>query len=163
MTNEVETIKLGGVQYERSDLKAHSYTTKTRTNASGIFEEYKEYTVALKDGTVLRYEAQDESRQAAVDLDGDKVKFFGLYKANITDTYKNDVYELMGCEFTSVNADRKQSGCSSHKSADWDSIKTNNRTLSDGTVQYSNENTVSISRGGDTADLVSETDKQVRR
>ena len=153
MTNEVQTIKIGGVEYSKQEVASAKEITQERTNSKGVWEQYKEYKVTLKDGTVLKYSEQDAKRQASVDiLDDGSVNFYGLTNAEITDTEKNDTYRLMGCEFTKVEAKRTEFGFNgiiptNDKGADRDKIEQYNRELENGGLQKPRDNKVRINQG----------------
>ena len=142
MSGEVQTIKIGGIEYDKNEVANHTSVTKERTNSKGVWEQYKEYSVTLKDGTKLNYEKQSENRQATIDiLDDGSVNFFGLSEAKIIGTDKNDNYRLHGCEKTLVNVlgDSKNSmlGAFLGKERKFDEVHGYKRTLPDGSTQKS--------------------------
>jgi len=141
MVNGAESIKIGGVEYVKNEVVNQKSTTKERTNSKGVWEQYKEYEVTLKDGTKLKYQEQLAERKAAVDiLEDGSINFYGLSRTQIQDTEKDDTYRLMGCEFTLVEAKREEFGFSgilptNKKGADSDKIEQYNRDLGNGNVQ----------------------------
>ena len=143
-----EPLNIGGVSFSKAEVAKQEVKTKERTNEKGTWEQYKEYTVTLKDGTKVTYEQQNEERKAAVDIQDDgSVNFYGLSKADIKDTEKDDTYKLMGCEFTGVMAKRQDKGIIFKEPADHDKISAYNREMPDGSIQKSNENYASVNEG----------------
>lgn len=143
-----EPLNIGGVSFSKAEVAKQEVKTKERTNEKGTWEQYKEYTVTLKDGTKVTYEQQNEERKAAVDIQDDgSINFYGLSKADIKDTEKDDTYRLMGCEFTRVLAKRQDKGFIFTEPADNDKISTYDREMPDGSIQKSNGNTASVNEG----------------
>ncbi len=137
-------LNIGGITFSKQEVVKQSVKTKDRTTSQGTWEQYKEYTVTLKDGTKLVYNEQGLDRKAAVDIQSDgSVHMYGLSRAEIIDNDgKNDVYRLFGCEFTNV-----QAYDSSKFTNDKDKIDFYNRELPDGTIQRSRENKVGYNKG----------------
>lgn len=136
-------LNVGGVLYQADQVKSHSSSTNTRVDDSGNVSAFTTYYVELKDGTKLTYEAQDASRKATVFQNKGNTKFFGLTNAQITDTPKDDVYFLMGCEFTKIDADRTTEEGFLTKdtvSADTDRIIVKDRIIENNTIQVSHHN-----------------------
>lgn len=147
MANEIQTIKIGGVEYDKNEVANQTSITKERTNSKGIWEQYKEYSVSLKDGTKLTYQEQTEDRKASIDImDDGSVNFFGLKGAEIKGTDKNDNYRLHGCENTKTNiyGDSKNSQIGLMLGAEFkqDKAECFNRELPNGDLQESNDNIV---------------------
>ena len=143
-----EPLNIGGVSFSKAEVAKQEVKTKERTTEKGTWEQYKEYTVTLKDGTKVTYEQQNEERKAAVDIQDDgSVNFYGLSDAVIKDTEKDDTYRLMGCEFTSVQARREPKGIIFKDPADHDKISTYNREMPDGSIQESKENVARVNAG----------------
>ena len=153
MAGEVQTIKIGGIEYDKNEVANQTSVTKERTNSKGVWEQYKEYEVTLKDGTKLKYQEQLAERKAAVDiLEDGSINFYGLSRAQIQDTEKDDTYRLMGCEFTLVEAKREEFGFSgilptNKKGADSDKIEQYNRDLGNGNVQKPRDNRARRNQG----------------
>lgn len=143
-----EPLNIGGVSFSKTEVAKQEVKTKERTSEKGTWEQYKEYTVTLKDGTKVTYEQQNEERKATVDIQDDgSVNFYGLSSAEIRDTEKDDTYRLMGCEFTSVQARREPKGIIFKDPADHDKISTYNREMPDGSIQESKENVARVNAG----------------
>ena len=143
-----EPLNIGGVSFSKAEVAQQDVKTKDKTGKDGIREQYKEYTVTLKDGTKVTYEQQNEERKAAVDIQDDgSINFYGLSKADIKDTEKDDTYRLMGCEFTRVLAKRQDKGFIFTEPADNDKISTYDREMPDGSIQKSNGNGASVNEG----------------
>ena len=82
MAGDVQTIKIGGVEFAKNEVTDYKAVTKDKTNSNGLWEQYKEYKVTLSDGTVLNYAEHPADRKATVDiLDDGSVNFCGLSKA----------------------------------------------------------------------------------
>ena len=62
MTEPVKTLNIGGVEYAKTEVVDQKSTTKERTNSKGLWEQYKEYNVTLKDGTKLSYQEQPKEQ-----------------------------------------------------------------------------------------------------
>ena len=132
---QAEKITYGGVTFDKNQIKHMTSTTENNVT---------KYSVWLNDGTQLTYKDTPTDRNANVkqfELENGKTRteFSGLSRAEIKDTPKDDVYFLMGCEFTNVDADRKK-GLLIKESADKDHIRLRDRKMEDGTVQESNWN-----------------------
>lgn len=137
MTGEVQAEKItyGGVTFDKAQVKHMTSTTENNVT---------KYSVWLNDGTKLTYKDTPTDRNANVKQFGlengkTRTEFSGLSRAEIRDTENDDVYFLMGCEFTTVDADRKKGGLIK-KPADKDYILLRDRKMKDGTVQESNWN-----------------------
>ncbi|MBS5801985.1 MAG: hypothetical protein KIC80_03060 [Brachyspira sp.] len=144
-----EPLNIGGVKFSQTEVAKKEVKTKERTTNKGTWEQYKEYTVTLKDGTKVTYNEQAAEREAAIDIQDDgSVNFYGLSRAKIKDTEKDDTYRLMGCEFTVVNAKRNDKGIIFKEPADRDHISAYNRELPDGSIQRKNDN-VAYTNPGD--------------
>ena len=142
MAGEVQTIRIGGVEYDKNEVANQYSVTKERTTSKGLCEQYKEYNVTLKDGTKLTYEQQTEHRKATIDIvDDGSINFFGLSGAKIIGTDGNDNYRLHGCENTNVNVlgDSKNSmlGSLFGKERKFDEVHGYKRTMPDGSIQKS--------------------------
>ena len=137
-------LNIGGIAFSKNEVAKKSVELKERTTDKGTWEQYKEYTVTLKDGTTLIYNEQDLDRKAAVDIQSDgSVNMYGLSHAKIADNQgKDDMYRLFGCEFTRVEAYD-----SSTFTNDKDRIDFYNRELPDGTMQESQRNKVVYNKG----------------
>ena len=115
------------------------------------------FKVELKDGTIMKFEKQDDAREAKVSVTDDgSVNFYGLLDAEIQDTEADDKYNLFGCKGVHISANRTKDvttggGCTRKTtttvSADSDVIKQYNRTLSDGKKQESEYNSVHALKG----------------
>ena len=146
-----ETINIGGVSFSKAEVAQQDVKTKDKTGKDGIREQYKEYTVTLKDGTKITYAEQDAKRKAAVDIQDDgSINFFGLSNATITDTEKDDTYKLIGCEFTRVNAEREDKGFLFPEPADCDNIRQYNRKMPDDSIQEAKGNSAKVNTGDKT-------------
>ena len=44
-----EPLNIGGVSFSKAEVAKQEVKTKERTNEKGTWEQYKEYTVTLKD------------------------------------------------------------------------------------------------------------------
>ena len=131
-------ITIGGVFFPQEILKK---------NPQGKFFttlDEKEYIVMFKDDTILRFKEQEPGRQAKVELNNTQheITFFGIDGATITDTPKDDKYNLVGCENIEVLAGRTKPVSKWRiKAADKDEIKQQDRRLfPEGIVQKSNNN-----------------------
>ena len=82
MTNEVQTVKIGGVEYAKTDVKSQSQ----KTDASG-----KEiYEVMLSNGVKLEY--PEQSQNAVVHTDGGScTTIFRLDNAKVTGREGRDI------------------------------------------------------------------------
>jgi hypothetical protein len=49
MAGEVQTIKIGGIEYDKNEVANQTSVTKERTNSKGVWEQYKEYEIASKE------------------------------------------------------------------------------------------------------------------
>lgn len=99
------------------------------------------YTVKLKDGTLLTYKEQDLAREAEVHIDNNgRIDFKGLFDVKITDTKKNDIYRLMGCEKVILDA------ANDGGNFDSDLVQVTNRRTSKGLIQYSKNNTLILDK-----------------
>ena len=131
-----DTITYGGVTFDRNQVKETS--SKTKKNVTT-------YYVSLNDGTELTYREVPREREAFVELEkrNDKtfINFFGLTNAKIKDTEDNNIYTLMGCEFTTIDADRQIGKPFERESLDKDYIYIYDRKLDNGTIQESTNNT----------------------
>ena len=143
-----EPVNIGGVSFSKTEVAKQEVKTKNATDKDGLWEQYKEYTVTLKDGTKVTYRQQDAERKAAVAVQDDgSVNFFGLSGAEIRDTEKDDTYRLIGCEFTHVRADRPDKGFIFKEPADIDDISAYKRKMPDGSVQKTKENIATVNAG----------------
>lgn len=135
-----DTITFGGVTFNKNHIKENFSTTKKNVTT---------YYVSLNDGTELTYKEVPREREAFVDLESRNnktfINFFGLTNAKIKDTEENNIYTLMGCEFTTIDADRQIGGPFKRESIDKDYIYIHDRKLDDGTIQESVNNTLYIS------------------
>lgn len=130
---EVPGKKTGGVEFGEGTLRKLTSKEKRVKDDNGVFQKYIEYTAILTDGTVVKYEAQKPlmgkngaELQPSIKKNKDgSFDFTGLRCAVIKDTPKNDLYNLLGCEFTEVHAARGK---------DKDVIDVANVELEDGTV-----------------------------
>ena len=155
MTGKIQTINIGGVEYAKNEVADHKTITKDSTNSKGVWEQYNEYKVTLKDGTYITYKEQEKERQATIDiLDNGSVSIFGLKNGVLKGTNKNDDYKLHGCDGTYVNVmgDSKNSSLGIMFGAEYksDKVECYNRELPDGSVQESKN----ININGDKADKV---------
>lgn len=151
MTGKVQTINIGGVEYAKNEVAKHEIETKDGTNSKGVWEQYKEYKVTLKDGTRVTYKEQEKERQATIDiLDNGSVSIFGLKNATLKGTNNNDDYKLHGCEGTYVNVagDSKNSQLGLMLGAEYksDKVEYYNRELHDGNIQKSKNNNISYDK-----------------
>ena len=143
MTDPVKTtntIKIGGVEYSKTEVSTHSVEKKQATNSNGIWVEYEEHKVTLRDGTTLVYKKQDDTRQATVDIaDDHSVNFFGLNDVSVFGRAgKQDNYKLFGCEGAKVKVyDRRANYAAT------DTVEFHSRMLANGEMQYSANNSVS--------------------
>ena len=143
-----EPLNIGGVSFSKAEVAKQEVKTKNATDKDGLWEQYKEYTVTLKDGTKVTYRQQDAERKAAVAVQDDgSVNFFGLSGAEIRDTEKDDTYRLIGCEFTHVRANRDDKGFIFKEPADNDDISAHNRKMPDGSIQKTKENIATVNAG----------------
>ena len=152
-----EDLTIGGVSFNRNDVKSQSVTTESVREAGGIFREAEFYNVELRDGTIMKFEKQDDAREAKVSMTDDgSVNFYGLKRAEIQDTEANDKYNLLGCMGVHISANRTNDvktggGCTREKtttvSADSDVINQYDRALSDGSKQESEFNHVKALKG----------------
>lgn len=133
-----ESLNIGGVSFQADQVKTHHEVTNTRVDDSGNVSAFTTYYVEMNDGTKLSYEAQPADRKASVFQETDRTKFFGLSNVEITDTPKDDIYMLYGCEFTSLSADRTE--IRRGLSADSDHIIVEDRIMGDGKIQISRHN-----------------------
>ena len=139
-------VNIGGVSFANGIVAQQQVSNVDKTTDKGTWTQVKYYTVTLRDGTKLAYEQQADSRNATVQiLDDGSVNFAGLSNANIVDTEKNDVYRLLGCEFTTVDSYRTKKG--TFEGADQDKISGYNRELQDGTIQQNYENKAKCNNG----------------
>lgn len=104
---------IGGVTFNANEVKASTErVVNNKPKGGGIhsdFKQYTEYTVELRDGTTLIFAQQDEYRKAKVEFaPNGSVNFYSLYDAEIIDTDKDDIYNLIGCKFTHVEAARSK-------------------------------------------------------
>ncbi|MCM1009817.1 MAG: hypothetical protein NC390_02925 [Fusobacterium sp.] len=108
-------VEYGGVRFAKGVLKP-GVPIKTEEhrekNADGTFKTYTTYTATLVDGTVVTFSKQPPINQndgvipsVKKNKDG-SFDFTGLQNAKINDTPKDDMYYLLGCQFTSVNIER---------------------------------------------------------
>ena len=140
-----EPLKIGGVKFSKTEVAKKEVKTKEKTSDKGTWEQYKQYTVTLKDGTKVVYTEQPNERQAAIDIqDAGSINFYGLEDATIKDTEKDDTYRLMGCKFTNVIA--KDDGILGF-GKDKDKINTYNREMPDGTIQGTKGNRALVNEG----------------
>lgn len=78
----------------------------------GTFNNYTLYTATLVDGTIVTYRDQplpSENDGIMPEIKKNKdgsFDFIGLYNVQIKDTPKDDMYNLLGCQFTHVDAAR---------------------------------------------------------
>ncbi|MBQ8167826.1 hypothetical protein IJZ97_00205 [bacterium] len=140
-------INIGGVTYQPEHVKHHSESTTKQIDNSGNISIHTTYNVELNDGTTLTYGQQNLDRKASVFQKENETQFFGLSNAKITDTPKEDVYKLFGCEFTTVDANREEEekvklpGSFRHSnyklnvSTDSDTIIFENRVMPNGEIQ----------------------------
>lgn len=93
MTGQVQKVVIGGVQYDRSNVKS-----------SG--QKDGAHTVELKDGTTITYKTQAQGNEAQVTVNKDKtVVFSGLAGATITDVAgQDDKYLFSGSQNCTVKA-----------------------------------------------------------
>ena len=156
-----ENLTIGGVSFNRNDVKSQRVTTES-VKVGGIFREAEFYNVELKDGTILKFEKQDDAREAKVSMTDDgSVNFYGLRGAEIQDTEADDKYNLLGCMGVHISANRTNDvktggGCTREKTttvpADHDVINEYDRTLSDGSNQESMLNSAHALQGDEVGD-----------
>lgn len=93
MTGQVQKVVIGGVQYDRSNVKSSGQKDGT-------------HTVELKDGTTITYKTQAQGNEAQVTVNKDKtVVFSGLAGATITDVAgQDDKYLFSGSQNCTVKA-----------------------------------------------------------
>lgn len=100
----------GGVTFAEGTLKKIEVKEERRKNLEGFMENFKIYTASLTDGTIVTYEKQSlyeegsglvVKPQIVKNKDG-SIDFIGLNGAQIYDTSKDDMYNLMGCSFSDV-------------------------------------------------------------
>lgn len=147
MTQNSNLVKIGGVTYDNREIAKKESVRKADTNDSGLWEEYNEYKVTLKDGTKLVYNEQNEDRKATVDVfDTGMVAFYGLLGAEIQGTDKRDSYFLSGCEETTVDVTGDpgpQGFMAKFKPEHYDTVTQENRVLPDGSaVQFGKNNSI---------------------
>lgn len=119
---------IGGITYNFYDINEHHHTDDI-------------YTVKLKDGTLLTYKEQDLAREAEVHIDNNgRIDFKGLFDVKITDTKKNDIYRLMGCEKVILDA------ANDGGNFDSDLVQVTNRRTSNGIIQFSKNNTLILDK-----------------
>ena len=156
--NKPNSIMVGGVKFDAKDVKSYSTTKGTLTRPlDNVYQDSEHHEVVLRDGTKLEYDStlgDDDcynsnrrhlERQAEVQFEKDgTINFKGLSGVTIRDTQQDDMYKLLGCEFTTVDAARtkdKKSGLIiiDHDivSADKDEIIFGDRMMPDGTTQKS--------------------------
>ena len=93
MTGQVQKVIIGGVQYDRNNVKSSGQKDGT-------------HTVELKDGTTITYKTQAQGHEAQVTVNKDKtVVFSGLAGATITDVAgQDDKYLFSGSQNCTVKA-----------------------------------------------------------
>ena len=93
MTGQVQKVIIGGVQYDRNNVKSSGQKDGT-------------HTVELKDGTTITYKTQAQGNEAQVTVNKDKtVVFSGLAGATITDVAgQDDKYLFSGSQNCTVKA-----------------------------------------------------------
>lgn len=106
-------VEQGGIRFAKGVLKKGVPVKIEECReklADGTFQTYKQYTATLVDGTVVTYREQPPINkndgvlpEIKKNNDG-SFDFIGLYRANIKDTPKDDMYNLLGCHFTHVDA-----------------------------------------------------------
>lgn len=111
---EAPGAKTGGVVFGDGVLKKLE-TRETRVkDSNGIFTTQVTYVATLSDGTVVEYPLQTpivgkkgSMTYPSVNKNKDgSIDFAGLTFAKITDTKNDDLYNVMGCSFTKVAANR---------------------------------------------------------
>ena len=145
MTEPVKTIKIGGVDYVQSQVKNQKTNDVIYADESGNLKSKSVFNVELADGTKLSYEEQASQREAKVFKEGNWTKLFGLENAEITDTPKDDHYDLIGCKNCEIKADRVHAEGLIFKdlvSDDEDMIDIRHRKMNDGSIQASEKNSV---------------------
>lgn len=172
--NNMSNIKIGGVTYEQQDIESSDVITKERTNNKGVFEQYKEYVVKLKNGLILRYEEQDEANNATVDMDNKHIQrtsVFGLNKGKIFDKAEEKggkplgvFLKLYGCQDCDIDVKQGEStnfwrplGGKSHSYGKYNQVSIYNRELSNGSIQESHKNHIAL----DSDDLLFKNNKKV--
>ena len=115
--NQPVFTNIGGVNFQTEAIRP-SFTGKpvSQPYIQMVSDDKaeKRYRVELNDGTVVDYPEQPQENNANImfSTHGDyqnpnKVIFSNIKGANITDTTKNDNYELRGCNDTNLDAQRE--------------------------------------------------------
>jgi len=126
---------VGGIKFKSKDIAAKE-----------CFDN--KYSVNLADGTTLDFVQQAEDRFAEVELlESGRVEFRGIENATIIDTPMDDVYVLCGCRNVTVAADAGTLDGGTHTfGMDQDFVEVQDRTLPNGKIQRSENNTLKLNK-----------------
>ena len=122
MTGRIDGfVNIGGVNFQKDAIKVNKYGLAVSgpdivvtSKPDDKFRAEMEYSVTLKDGTTVTYPEQEDGKHAFVSVSckggnyeqPNRIFFNSIDGARITDTPKDDVYELWRCTNTNVNAKR---------------------------------------------------------
>ena len=148
--------KTGGLIFSKGVLKNLETKEERYKDKDGVFQTKVVYKATLTDGTVVEYEKQPplkgengayQQPQIRKNKDG-SFDFEGLQHAVISDTAKNDKYNIIGCNDVVLKA---------NEGNDKDVIDNANLRLSDGTIIKNSDVWVGYNKGDEVADLYSKT------
>lgn len=139
---------LGGIEFSEGLLKDIEVQNKRYKDSEGIFQTYKLYKATLSDGTTVEYDKQPDGGAGGIDSniaprilqnkDG-SIDFIGLNLATISDSPKDDSYNLIGCSCTDVFLNIN--------GEDTDKVDFANIKDSNGNIVQNNYNTVFFDAG----------------
>ena len=144
--------KTGGLIFAKGSLKNLETKEERYKDKEGVFQTKTVYKATLTDGTVVEYEKQEPLRgkngeyqqpQIRKNKDG-SFDFEGLQHAVVTDTAKNDNYNIIGCDDILVTANERD---------DKDVIDNANLRLADGTIIENSGIGIAYNQGDKVADL----------
>lgn len=129
------TEVIGGIKFNTKDIDKKIASDNT-------------YSVTLVDGTTINYLTQREERFAEIEImEAGKIEFRGIEKATITDTPKDDVYILSGCNSVILYADGGTNNDNLYSSGnDQDFVEVSDRKLPDGSIQHSKNNVLKLNK-----------------
>lgn len=148
-TVKAESYKdLGCIEFSEGLLKDIEVKDERYKNSEGIFQTYKVYKAALSDGTTVTYDKQPDGGSGGIDSNTAprilqnkdcSIDFIGLNLATISDSPKDDSYNLIGCSFTDVFLNTN--------GEDKDKVDFANIKDSNGNIVQNNYNTVFFDAG----------------
>lgn len=100
-------FKIGNVSFNKNEVSSYSVKKLNEENENGPgTHAVEKYCVILKDGTEVQYPSQNNSHASVFMSQDGTVNFMALNKAKIIDTEKDDKYNLEGCKYTQIFANR---------------------------------------------------------